>query len=150
MFFLGHSATKIQPYAREGDAANEEGVVGRAVKPSPSELTEYTEREILIIIGFIKERRVEKISVRCVAVKLKEGTSTLRILLKSKPLESKMAAKAAEAVPLTMRRTGEKWTLSPRRRDILSVSSGFWVLPGPHTLSSDIFIRRIKKTERRR
>jgi hypothetical protein len=45
------------------------------------------------------------------AVKLKEGTYTLRILLSFRPLETQVAVKTGEQRALTLRRTGSKWIL---------------------------------------
>ncbi len=46
------------------------------------------------------------------AVKLKEGSYTLRILLTPQPFEMKVTIKTGEAVTYTLRRSGDKWTLN--------------------------------------
>jgi len=46
------------------------------------------------------------------AVKLKEGSYTLRILLTPKPLEMKVTIKTGAALTYTLKRVGDKWTIN--------------------------------------
>jgi hypothetical protein len=58
-----------------------------------------------------KGKEVAKGMVGGEAVKLKEGTYTLRIMLSPKPLETQMTVKSGVAMTYTLRKVQDQWTL---------------------------------------